>query len=243
MIFGKHSNQRTNQPHKVRLVINNQEGRYLDPDSFLAAGDKLAGVPNPDNQRRVQQAVADLEQRRQVSSPTSPHRPAGGWQQSSPLLLAATGSILVIVAYLLISLAVGFLSSRLDNLGYLCDQACTTHVEAFVGHESSGLPSHFVAINLHGQITVVEFPGSDPSKAMTITGPYLFGKGEDKVPVQLETLDLNGDGKSDLVISAKGAQTVYLNDGTAFRAMKPEERASIEQALKPTSTANGGATR
>jgi len=45
------------------------------------------------------------------------------------------------------------------------------------------------------------------------------------------------------VISAKGAQTVYLNDGTAFRAMKPEERASIEQVLKPTSTANGGATR
>ena len=238
MIFGKHEQKTT----RVRLVVDNQKGQYFDPDSFLAAGDKLAGVPNPDNQRRVERAVADLEQRRQVSGPTSPHRPAGGWQQSSPLLLAATGSILVIVAYLAISTAVGFMGSRLDNLGYLCDQACTTHVEAFVGHESSGLPSHFLAINLHGQITVVEFPGSDPGRAMTIPGPYLFGKGEDKVPVQLEISDLNGDGKPDLVISAKGAQTVYLNDGTSFRAMKPEERASIERALKPT-PAGSGATR
>jgi len=151
--------------------------------------------------------------------------------QAKPIMLAGGFAVAVIVTYLLISSAVGFMGSRMDNLGYLCDQACTTHVEAFVGHESSGLPSHFLAINLHGQITVVEFPGSDPSKAMTITGPYLFGKGEDKVPVQLEISDLNGDGKSDLVISAKGAQTAYINDGTAFRAMKPEERASVERAL------------
>jgi len=221
------------QPTRIRIVHNSKAARIAAPlDDLLNEHDRA-------RQGSVEQVLADSQATAARSRPeegnqvTQLAHPSLGQRlaASSPLLLFGGVAVGIIAAYLLISLAVGFANSRLDNLGYLCDQTCTTHLEAFVGHEVGNLPSHFLAVNLHGQITVVEFPGSDPSKAMTITGPYLFGRGEDKLPVQLATADLNGDGKPDLVISAKGAQTVYLNDGTAFRVMKPEERAAVEKAL------------
>ncbi len=150
--------------------------------------------------------------------------------QAKPLAFIALGAVALLVAYLAVSTAAAFVGNKLDDMSY--GETRTTHTEAYVGHgETDGNPTHFTAINLHGQIVVVEFPGGDASKAMVITGPYLFGAGEDKTPVNLKVADINGDAKPDLLITAKGAQTAYINDGGAFRAMKPEERTAIEKAL------------
>jgi FG-GAP repeat len=157
--------------------------------------------------------------------------------QAKPVIYIALGAVALVAAYLLVSTAAAFVGTKLDDMTYTTTR--TTNLDAYVGHnETPGNPTHFTAQNIRGQIAIIEYPGGDPSKALTIIGPYLFGQGEDKVPVSLSIADINGDGKPDLLITAKGAQTAYINDGNSFRAIKPEERAAIEKARTSAASAS-----
>ncbi|HVU67330.1 MAG TPA: hypothetical protein VHD63_09380 [Ktedonobacteraceae bacterium] len=95
----------------------------------------------------------------------------------------------------------------------------TFQTDAVVGHnDSSTNPSHFMAINLHGQIIIVEFPGGNPSKAIDYAGPDLIAPGEDQIPVTLTFEDLNHDGKLDMVVHVADKIFVFMNNGTTFAA-------------------------
>ncbi len=150
--------------------------------------------------------------------------------QAKPVAFVALGAVVLLAAYLLVSTAAAFVGTKLDDMTYTTTR--TTNLDTYVGHnETPGNPTHFTAQNIRGQIAIIEYPGGDPSKAMVITGPYLFGADEDKAPVNVSVADINGDGKPDLIVTAKGAQTVYVNDGSKFRPMNPDERAAIEKAM------------
>lgn len=89
----------------------------------------------------------------------------------------------------------------------------TFQMDAVVGHQdSASAPSHFLAINLRGQIEVVEWPGGNP-----YVGPQFFGAGSDLEPVTLRFVDLTGTHLSDMVIEVQGSQIVLSNDQGGFR--------------------------
>jgi hypothetical protein len=95
----------------------------------------------------------------------------------------------------------------------------TYQTDAVVGHhDSTTTPSHFIAINLHGQIIVIEIPGGDPSKAIDYTGPDLIGPGEDLLPVTLTFSDQDHDGKVDMIIHVSDRSFVFFNNGSKFAA-------------------------
>jgi hypothetical protein len=103
-----------------------------------------------------------------------------------------------------------------DSLKYGYPRSYQT--DADVGHGDSRHPiSHFVAINDHGLIEVVEIPG-DPSRAK----PYLYviarisSDNADQIPVTLSFTDVNGDGKIDMEVLVNGTIYVLYNTGTAF---------------------------
>jgi hypothetical protein len=100
----------------------------------------------------------------------------------------------------------------------------TFQIDAQVGHNDNGTPSHFIAMNLNRHIIVIEFPGSDPTKAKVYIGPTLLGDGQDLTPVTLSFKDVNGDGKPDMLVHIQDQTFVYINDGTQFRPLKPGER-------------------
>lgn len=101
----------------------------------------------------------------------------------------------------------------------------TYQTDAVVGHnDGPGHPSHFLAENLHGQIVVIEFPGSDPSRGRDLLVTTLAGPGNDQVPVTLSFLDANGDGRLDLVVHVGDQLIVLLNDQGTFRPLKPGEQ-------------------
>lgn len=88
----------------------------------------------------------------------------------------------------------------------------TFHLDANVGHGTASHPdSHFIAVNLHQKIIVIEFPGDDPTHAKMYIGPTLLGPGEDVTPVTLSVKDVNGDGRPDLVLHVGGSTFVFLN--------------------------------
>jgi hypothetical protein len=94
----------------------------------------------------------------------------------------------------------------------------TYQADAVVGHDDSqASPSHFIALNLNGQVIVIELPGGNPARAQIYIGPTLIGDGpEGLVPVTLTFEDRNGDGKPDLNIHLGDQVVVFLNNGTKF---------------------------
>ncbi len=106
----------------------------------------------------------------------------------------------------------------------------TSHLEAVVGdHDSVTSPTHFIAMNLHGTIDVIEFPGGDVTHAKVFPGPRLMWSNADKAVATLEVKDVNGDNKPDIVVHVQGdidllfrqtnANFVLLNNGSGFSPM------------------------
>jgi len=91
----------------------------------------------------------------------------------------------------------------------------TFQTDAIVGHNDNVRnPSHFIAVNLHGQVIIVEFPGGDPSKAIDYIGPALVGPGDDLLPVTLTFSDMNHDSRLDMVVHIADRSFVFYNQST-----------------------------
>jgi hypothetical protein len=76
------------------------------------------------------------------------------------------------------------------------------------------MPSHFVAMNLQGQITVVELPGGNLKRAQLLVGSRLLGPGADLAPVALHFV---GDSQHpDLEVVVQGVQVRFHNTGKAY---------------------------
>jgi hypothetical protein len=100
----------------------------------------------------------------------------------------------------------------------------TFQMDAVVGHnDSASNPSHFIALNLRGQIEIIEFPGGQAAKAKVYVGPDLIGPGQDLAPVTLSFKDVNGDGKPDMIVTVQSSRFVFINDHGAFRPLRPGE--------------------
>jgi len=139
-----------------------------------------------------------------------------------------TALLALLAIYAIMGNVVGWARGRLDDVRY--GSTRTYQVDQVVGHDDgAGTPTHFIAMNLNRQVVVIEIPGGDPSKMRTLTGPYLFGAGEDKTPVLLRFDDLNRDGSRDLVVNVKNEEIVYLNKDGQFQPITPEERARLVQ--------------
>ncbi len=109
----------------------------------------------------------------------------------------------------------------------------TFQMDAVVGHrDSTGLPSHFLAINLHGLIEVIEWPGGDSAHARIYLGPQLFGPNSDLEPVVLRFADLNGDHLPDMIMEIEGSRIVFLNDQGTFRPLRPGEQNQVMPRLQ-----------
>lgn len=107
----------------------------------------------------------------------------------------------------------------------------TYQIDQTVGHnDSSRNPSHFIAVNLHGQVIIFELPGGDPSKAINYPGPDLIGPQDDLLPVTLSFSDINRDGKVDMVLHVSDKNFVFYNNGKTFA------HNNANQPLTPTPT-------
>ena len=104
----------------------------------------------------------------------------------------------------------------------------STQLDGFVGHsEESGEPTHLIALNLRGQISILEIPGGDAAKVRALAGPYLVGADGQYVVPHLSLADADGDGQADLLLQVREELIVYMNDNGTFRLITPAERARL----------------
>jgi hypothetical protein len=88
----------------------------------------------------------------------------------------------------------------------------TYQMDAVVGHQDSAAhPSHFLALNLDGHLSVIEMQGGDLSKMVVYAGPIIYGQGADLVAVTLSVAH-DQNGKPELVLHYQNNE-VILYDG------------------------------
>lgn len=152
------------------------------------------------------------------------------WPRSlMPVAYSVTVLLAVLAVYALVGTLVDWGRVRLDDMRY--GRPRTTHLEAMVGHEgSSGLPTHIIAMNLNGQVVVLELAGGTTNEVRSLPGPYLFGEGNDLTPIGLSLQDMDKDGQPDLVVDVRREQIVYLNRDGSFRLPTPDEQRQIAGA-------------
>jgi len=88
----------------------------------------------------------------------------------------------------------------------------TFQMDAVVGHQDSAAhPSHFLALNLDGHLSVIEMQGGDLSKTVIYAGPVIYGQGADLVSVTLSVAH-DQRGQPELVLRYQNNE-VILYDG------------------------------
>ena len=144
-----------------------------------------------------------------------------------PLLYLGVGMLVTVSILAVVIVVSNWVSTALDDLHY--GRPRTFQIDAYVGHnEAPGMPSHFIALNLHGRLEVIELPGGDPTHARIYLGPQLYGPNADLAPVTLSFKDVNGDHRPDMIVHFQGTQVIFLNNGSNF-----QPAASTQQQNQP----------
>jgi hypothetical protein len=157
-----------------------------------------------------------------ITSAHIPHtkrstQPAASMRQYLLLIGVGVGMILAVLLVLLMQFLIGWVSIRHDDLMY--GRPRTYQVDTVVGQgDSLAHPSHFLALNLHGQVEVIEFPAGNVAHAKVYTGPHLYGQNADLTPVTLQFVDSRHDHQPDMIVLFQGEQMIFRNGGGSFHA-------------------------
>lgn len=152
--------------------------------------------------------------------------PPARYRRRSPWPAVIIGMLMMIGLVIGFSSLASWWQMRQDDATY--GRPRTYQVNAVVG-QNDGVndPSHFIFLNLNSHVVIVEFPGGDPTHAITYTGPTLFGDGGNLVPVTGEFKDVNGDKRPDMLVHVQDQTIVFINDGTKFRPLQPGEHFTL----------------
>lgn len=153
------------------------------------------------------------------------------WHGQHPLFYLGIVMIMMVMGWMLFNTLSGLFTSTMNQLRYGYPR--TYQVDAWVGqNEQTGVPSHFIALNLKGHIEIIEFPGGDATHARVFVGPQLYGPNADLIPVTLSFADINHNHKPDMIVTFQNTHIVFINDQGTFRLPLASEQPKIEQMLQ-----------
>lgn len=208
--------------------------------SIAAADDQARPAPRPSQQtsgtRRVVAPAApdDLEQearatRRSPAATPSPH--PRRQLHLHPLFFLGCGLLVASLLWIGMTQVLSWGNNELNSLKY--GNPRTFQIDAVVGQgDSVQHPSHFVAINLHGIVTILDFPAGDPEHMRMLGSSPVLGPNAEQAVVTLRFIDVNHNGKPDMLINVDGVQSVLVNDRGTFRLPTTEEQYQILQQLQ-----------
>ncbi len=168
---------------------------------------------------------------RRAPAVRKPPTPAHQRRRRHPLLWVLLGLLLATAIWIGCSQLVAWGTAELNDLRYGTPR--TYQTDAFVGQgDSQAHPSHFIALNLHGNIVILEFIGGDPAKTHEFEVASGLGPDADRTVVTLKFVDVNHNGHPDMLVEAGGVQSILVNDGTTFRPPTPGEQQQILEVLQ-----------
>lgn len=212
--------KRASRPHQPDTTVELPESKRTDNNNTQDTDTNTVPLPG-----RTTAVLKPLPKKPSLEKPITQNR------RIHPFLYLGVGMLAMLAVLVILIGVTNWLTTTLDDLHY--GRPRTFQVDAFVGHnEPAGVPSHFIAVNLHSHIEVIEIPGGDATHARIYLGPQLYGADADLVPVTLSFTDVNGDHQPDLIIHFQGTQIVFINDQGGFRPLHPGERHQVDQFLQ-----------
>jgi hypothetical protein len=198
---------------------------HLTPKSTLRHR-PIAATSEREEPPRVRRATRTQTQQPTATQTTAPAdipawKPATRLRQRRqpriPLVGIGIGMVLAVVVVFLGQLAIGWIGNIWNDLHYGYPR--TSQIDAVVGQgDSTEHPSHFLALNLKGQIEVIELPAGDASHAKIYLGPHLYGPDADLVPVTLQFVESRYTHQPDMVVLFQSQQIVFRNAQGSFHA-------------------------
>ncbi len=116
--------------------------------------------------------------------------------------------IVMVIGWLVLCLLFNWWQGVQDDWRY--GRPRTFQGDAMVGGDSAATPTHFLALNLHGHISIIEIHAGDPNHTSMLVDPTTVGPLD---PVILQFKDVNQDGKPDLLVLAHHTMSVFINEG------------------------------
>lgn len=134
------------------------------------------------------------------------------------LLYVGVGMIAALALWVTASTLLAWGTQKYNDLMY--GNPRTFQTDYVVGHNKDSVahPSHFIALNLHGQVIIVELPAGDPTKSIDYIGPSLIAVGDEKIPITLSFAHLNNDKNVDMIVHIQDKEVYFCNNGTKFTA-------------------------
>jgi len=207
------------------LTIADSEGDDAWYPRMPKSAIRLTDAPRRSSRRdvvvhRVPRRASAFQERQTDALPHPRYRPH--W-----LVFVGLALIIMIAGWVLFTVVANWWAVTQDNWHYGYPR--TYQCDAVVGHnhDSTANPTHFIALNLNGQVEIIEIPAGDAAKAKIYVGPSLVGTNANLAPVTLSFADVNGDGKVDMIVHVQGGQFVFVNTGSEFRPATPTDHVNI----------------
>jgi hypothetical protein len=134
------------------------------------------------------------------------------------LLYVGVGMIAALALWVTASTLLALGTEKYNDLIYGNPRIFQTDFVVHHNNDSPTHPSHFIALNLHGQVIIVELPAGDPTKSIDYIGPELIAVGDEKIPITLTFSDVNNDKKVDMIVHIQDKEVHFCNNGTKFTA-------------------------
>ena len=131
------------------------------------------------------------------------------------LLYVGVGMIAALALWVTAATLLGWGTEKYNDIIYGNPRIYQTDEAVGHNHDSETHPSHFIALNLHGQVIIVELPAGGPTKSIDYIGPALIAVGDEKIPI---TLSFTNDKKVDMIVHIQDKEVHFCNNGTRFTA-------------------------
>ncbi|SRR6266568_888081 len=133
-----------------------------------------------------------------------------------PLIWVGLALCIMMIGWVAFNGLSSWIHDRQDDLTYGYPR--TYQTDANVGH--FGRVSHFICLNLHGEIQVIELQQRHP-EAAKIYAVIVLPADQDRVPVTISFQDINGDNKIDALVHVGGTEIPLYNNGVTFQSQPP----------------------
>lgn len=186
----------------------------------------------------VPAAPDDLDSEEQApgrhTSTSAPRRtvpPARTRRRIPALFFVSLGLVVTQLLWVGITQLVSWGTNELNTLKY--GDPRTFQIDEVVGgDDSTRHPSHFLAVNLRGQVTILGFPAGDPGRVRVLATTSILSPNAAQAVVTLAFIDVNHNGRPDMLIYIDGVESVLVNDQGTFRPPTPVEQQQVLNELR-----------
>jgi len=168
---------------------------------------------------RETEQQSPIKRRRSLTTTPVPPPRRSRWRWH-PLVSLGVGMVLMAGLVIFATAGLSWWQRTQDDWRYGYPR--TYQVDAVVGHHDSlEHPSHFLVVNLHAGVDIVELQGGDPAKAVIYQVTHLVEQGGDLLPITISFQDTHHNGEPEMDVHIAGSTVVLPNDGNRFVVPHP----------------------